>query len=341
MSGLRAVPVEAADFAADVREGLTRDPKRLPSRWFYDDEGSRLFEAIMELPEYYLARCETRILEDRREDILAALRGPCFRPREGTPLHVVDLGAGNGAKAGILLSHLRRERYLLSYIPVDVSRKALAGAVTALRPLLPGVPLLPLAGDWLAALEEFAPRLEARKLVLFLGSNIGNLDREGAVGLLSGLRESLEPGDGLLVGFDLRKDPERVLRAYSDSAGVTARFNLNLLARMNRELGASFRLEDFRHQAHFDPLRGVARSYLVSRRSQAVPIPGAGITALFHGDEPIHTESSRKYTIDETDAMARASGFAVADRFLDPTGSFLDALWVPGGSGQGGRYKAQ
>jgi dimethylhistidine N-methyltransferase len=321
--------VEAVDFAADVREGLTRRPKRLSSRWFYDDEGSRLFEAIMDLPEYYLSRCEARILEDNREGILAALRGPWFRPRAETPLHVVDLGAGNGAKTGILLSHLRREKYLLSYLPVDVSRKALSRAVSTLRPILPGVPLLPLAGDWLEALEEFAPRLEARKLVLFLGSNIGNLDRDEAVGLLSGLRATLDPGDGLLVGFDLRKDPERILRAYSDSAGVTARFNLNLLTRMNRELGASFRLEDFRHQAHYDPLRGEARSYLVSRRSQAVPIPGAGITALFHGDEPIHTESSHKYTVLETDAMARASGFAVASRFLDPGESFLDALWVP------------
>ena len=216
MSGVGAAPVEVSGFAADVREGLMLRPKRISSRWFYDDEGSRLFEAIMALPEYYLSRCEARIFEDRGEDILAALRGPYFRPRAETPLHVVDLGAGNGAKTGILLSRLRGERYLLSYVPVDVSRKALDEAVSSLRPMLPGVPLVPLAGDWLEALEGFAPRLEARKLVLFLGSNIGNLEREEALGLLSGLRGTLEPGDGLLVGFDLRKDrPPVSLRVAS------------------------------------------------------------------------------------------------------------------------------
>ena len=327
----RPMPAEAAacasrlevreNFLYDVVEGLTRYPKALSSRWFYDEEGSRIFEAIMRLPEYYPTACETRILETRRRDILDAFGG--------LPFHVVDLGAGNGAKTRILLNYFAKQGCLLGYAPVDVSRGVLDRLVNGLCVDHPGLSITPLVGEYFDALKDWRPIPGGRKLALFLGSNIGNFDRADAVDFLRSLRGTLGQGDGLLIGFDLRKEPARILRAYSDSAGVTARFNLNLLHRINRELGGDFHPEAFRHHALCDPVQGVARSYLVARRSQAVSIGAAGLTVHFRAGESLHTENAFKYSVEETDSMARDSGFTAAAQYLDPTGSFLDSLWLP------------
>lgn len=316
-----AADAERAALLRNVIEGLGGRPKSLSSRFLYDAEGSRIFEAIMRLPEYYLTACEACILESRSGDILDA-----FGPE---PFHLADLGAGNGAKTRHLLAEGLRRGALLGYAPVDVSADALARLVTTLAAELPGLGVEPLEGDYLEALSSHPADPPGRRLVLFLGSNIGNFPRDLAVGFLRGLRAAMGPGDGLLIGFDLRKDPRRILRAYSDSAGVTARFNLNLLARINRELGAVFRAADFRHAAVYDEEEGAARSYLVSRRRHAVPIAAAGFSVSFGDGESIHTESSYKYSAGEIGALAGESGFAVGADFQDPSGSFLDSLWLP------------
>jgi dimethylhistidine N-methyltransferase len=320
-AAVAAAEAEREAFLRDVSRGLRARPKALSSRFFYDAEGSRLFEAIMGLPEYYLTSCEARILETRSGDILDA-----FGPE---PFHLADLGAGNGAKTRLLLAQGLRSGSLLGYAPVDVSADALAKLASSLAAEHPGLRVDPLEGDYLEALSIHPSDPPGRRLVLFLGSNIGNFPRAPAVGFLRGLRAALGPGDGLLIGCDLRKEPRRILRAYSDSAGVTARFNLNLLERINRELDAGFRTEDFRHVAAYDEEGGEARSYLVSRRRHAVRIGAAGFTACFEEGEAIHTESSFKYSPEEIEAMARESGFAPKAHFRDPTGSFVDSLWFP------------
>jgi dimethylhistidine N-methyltransferase len=325
---------EAARFLADVRAGLSARPKRIPCRWLYDAEGSRLFEAIMALPEYYLTRCETRILEIHKDGILEALRasdpgdGAAAGGRGGRR-HVVDLGAGNGAKTRILLRHFRERGSLGCYLPVDVCPEPLQALALSLGRGLPGLPVRPLVGDWLEVLDGLDAGFPGPKLALFLGSNIGNHDRRSAIGFLSGLRARLSPRDALLVGFDLRKEPARVLRAYSDTAGVTARFNLNLLDRINRELGGTFRREDFLHRATYEEGPGEARSHLVARRALDATLGVDGFRAAFAAGEAIHTESSYKYSPEEIGSLAREAGFLVAAHFTDPEGAFLDSLWRP------------
>lgn len=314
---------ERERFLADVAAGLSGEPKSIPCRWFYDAEGSRLFEAIMRLPEYYPTACETRILEIHKGRLLDALGS--------LPFHVADLGAGNGDKTRILLSYFRAQGSLLGYAPIDISGEPLRILARALRDDYPGLPITPLQGDYFQVLEDWSPRPAGRRLALFLGSNIGNFEWTEAVAFLSALREALFPGDGVLIGFDLRKDPPRILEAYSDSGGVTARFNLNLLDRINRELGGNFRREDFVHCASYDSDRGVAISRLVARRRHTAFIAAAGLSIPFRTGESIHTESSFKYSVAEIESLARDSGFTVAAHFQDPGGSFLDSLWHPSG----------
>src|SRR5690606_22865846 len=220
------------DFLRDVAEGLSRKPKSLPSSHLYDAAGSRIFEEIMELAAYYPTGCEEEILRANKKSILEAMRDK--------PFHLVDLGAGNGSKSRILVEHFQRSRALLSYVPVDISGDALDRLAASLRASLPGLSVQPLADEYSPALARLETAALGPKLVLFLGSTIGNFSRREAVSFLKSLRASLAPGDGLLVGFDLCKDPARILRAYDDASGVTARFNLNLLARINRELGGDF-----------------------------------------------------------------------------------------------------
>ena len=325
---------ETGRFLADVRSGLSARPKRIPCRWLYDAEGSRLFEAIMALPEYYPTRCETRILEIHKDGILEALRatdpgGVATSGGRGWRRHVVDLGAGNGAKTLILLRHFRDQESLGCYLPVDVCPEPLHALAQSLECRLPGLPVRPLVGDWLEALDGLDARFPGPRFALILGSNIGNYDRRSAIGFLSGLRARLSPEDALLVGFDLRKEPSRVLRAYSDPAGVTARFNLNLLDRINRELGGTFRREDFFHRATYEEGPGAARSYLVARRGLEATLGIDGFRAAFESGEAIHTESSYKYSPGEIGEMAREAGFLVAAHFTDPEEAFLDSLWRP------------
>lgn len=309
------------DFLRDVVEGLAMRPKSLPSRHLYDAEGSRLFEEIMGLPEYYPTRCEEEILAKARTSLPKAMGGAAF--------HLVDLGAGNGAKTRILLEYLHGRNALLSYVPVDISGDPLSRMAASMRDGMPDLSVQPIADEYFPALDRINAAALGPKLVLFLGSTIGNFHRQEAVSFLKGLRAGLNRGDALLIGFDLRKDPERILRAYDDPAGVTARFNLNILSRINRELEGDFDVQAFLHHAVYDPVEGVARSYLVSRRDQTVRLRKAGAVFSFEAWEAIHTENAWKYAPEEIRGLAEASGFSESAQFRDGENRFLDALWMP------------
>jgi dimethylhistidine N-methyltransferase len=313
---------DRARFRSDALAGFAARPRRLPSLWFYDEVGSRLFQRIAELPEYYLTRCEREIMEREAGRIAA--------PFAGRPCTVVDLGAGDGDKTRLLLSQLLQSTPRLAYAPVDVSVAALRQVVAQTAREWPRLEVLPMAAEYAEALRRLHAREPGRALlVLFLGSNIGNLERAEAIALLRRLRRTLGPGDHALVGFDLLKDPEVLRRAYDDGEGVTAAFNLNLLARMNRELEADFDLSAFAHRATFDPVRPAMESWLVSLRRQQVRL--AGRTFRLGEGEVIHTEISCKYRESDIAAFAAEAGFEQRALLLDSRGWFADALWRAGG----------
>ncbi len=305
-------------FERDVHDGLGRVPKSLPSLYFYDAHGSELFRRIMDLPEYYLTRAERDVLQRNGAHIAA--------PFAGVPCDVVDLGAGDGAKTRILLRHLARAGSDVRYVPIDVSEGALVTVLEACAAELPWLATAGVVAEYESGIRWLS-RSDAQRsrLVLFLGSNVGNLDDVMARGFFSSLHEALLPGDHVLVGFDLVKDIGIMQPAYDDAAGVTAEFNLNLLRRINREHGANFDLDAFQHYATFSPARRAMESYLLSRRRQTVRVARREYT--FEAWEPIHTEISRKYYESDIHAFAEDAGFVPVGHFFDEDRLFVDALW--------------
>jgi L-histidine N-alpha-methyltransferase len=325
---VRLAPNEGLDewvsFQRDVHEGLRRSPKALPSLYFYDARGSELFRRIMDLPEYYLTRAERRILEGEGARIA--------EPFAGHACDVVDLGAGDGAKTRILLSHLSRAGADVRYVPVDVSEGALATVLAACAEELPWLDAEGVVAEYEAGIRWLARRDRGRsRLVLFLGSNVGNLDDDRANGFFQSLRDALRPGDHVLVGFDLVKDVGVLVPAYDDAQGVTAEFNLNLLRRINRELGGNFDLGAFRHFATYSPMRRAMESHLLSTKDQTVRV--AGREYHFEAWEPLHTEISRKYRLSDVSAFAAEAGFVEVGHYFDPERLFVEALWRVGSGG--------
>ncbi len=307
-------------FLSEVLAGLAQHPRALPSRWFYDARGSQLFQWITNLPGYYLTRVEREILAEHADALLAPLPGP--------DCTVVDLGAGDGHKTHLLLRRLAG-RAAVTYAPVDVSEAALEEAGARVRQELPAVRVRPVQAGWGEALARLAraPGGGAR-LVLFLGSSVGNLEQAEAIALLRQVRRALRPGDHLLIGFDLVKPLPLLLAAYDDPQGVTRAFNLNLIQRMNRELGTSLDLEAFRHRALWDPVRPAMESWLELLRPQEVRL--AGRVVRLAAGERIRTEISCKYTGAQISALAAAARFTEVARFQDARGWFADALWSAG-----------
>lgn len=312
---------DPAAFARDVEAGLTRSPKRLPCRYFYDREGSLLFEEICRLPEYYLPRAEREILESRAGEIAALL------PPEA---RLVELGSGSAAKTRILIEALLARRATLCYVPVDVSRSMLEESSLALLADYPALRIVGVAAEYEEGLAKLESAASGPKLVLWLGSNVGNLDRPDAARFLRRVRGLMAAGDRLLAGIDLRKDRAVLANAYDDPQGVTARFNRNVLARINRELGGRFDLDAFRHRAVYDEAAGRIEMYLVSTRAQRVPIERLGLTVPFAPGEAIHTENSYKYSLAEIGALAAAAGLGVERQWLDSGGRFSESLLAPG-----------
>jgi dimethylhistidine N-methyltransferase len=281
-------------FADNLLAGLAKTPKEIACKYFYDEEGSRLFEAICDLPEYYQTRTETTLLA-RHAGEITALMGP--------DVEIVEFGAGSLRKARILLDALQNPR---AYTPLDISGDYLAGVVQSLAADYPALTLRPMVGDFSEPLDIPILPDHPRRAGFFPGSTIGNFRPEAALALLRRMRAGLNDG-GLLIGVDLVKDPARLHAAYNDAAGVTALFNKNLLARANRELGANFDLGGFAHYAPYNAAAQRIEMYLVSLRRQRVRLRGSLIE--FAQGEPLHTEDSHKYTIESFREMAARAGF--------------------------------
>jgi L-histidine Nalpha-methyltransferase len=317
----RAVSVDRpSNFALLVRDGLTREgQKELPSKFFYDEIGSALFDQICLLPEYGLTRAEERILARHASDIVQQL------PR---PVAVAELGSGTGKKTRLLLEALCRH-HTLSYYPIEISPSALAACERELNDIR-CISIVGLEREYLDGLLEVAARRREGQhlLVLFLGSSIGNFDGDASTHFLRRVRRILWEGDFLLLGVDLEKPIDQLLAAYDDSLGVTAAFNLNLLTRINRELGADFRLDRFAHQAIFNYRTHSVEMHLRSLVEQIVAIPGADVVVKFARGETIWTESSHKYSLGELKTMADKSGFRPAGIWLDSDWPFAENLWA-------------
>jgi L-histidine N-alpha-methyltransferase len=295
-----------AAVAAAVRTGLTRVHKSLPAWLLYDERGSALFEDITRLPEYYLTRTERAILAEHADAMIEAA---------GPPLEIVELGAGSATKTCLLLEALLARQPRARYRPVDVSPAALQQAASELRRFR-RLEVKPVVARYPEELG-FLHGAEGRRLVLFLGSNIGNYDPPAGRRLLAGVRRHLAPGDALLMGADLRKAQRWLVPAYDDAAGVTARFSKNVLARLNRELGARFELDRFRHVAEWNPAGSRMELYLESMVPHEVRIEALGLTIDFAARERIHTESSYKLTVGRVRELLRESGFVPEATWYD------------------------
>ncbi len=313
-------PNATYDFADEVRHGLSRrGQKELPSKYLYDDVGSALFEVISHLPEYGLTRADERLLRQHADEIVDRVPGP---------VAVAELGSGSGKKTRWLLEALG-QRQRTSYYPVEISRSALAMCERELGDI-DSISIVGFEREYLDGLLEVTGYREdaQRLLVLFLGSTIGNFDRPAGMKFLGQVRRILEPGDCLLLGTDLEKPAEQLLRAYDDELGVTAAFNLNLLARINRELGANFDLRQFAHVAKINEKARSVEMHLESRRLQRVKVPAAHVTIEFQEGETIWTESSHKYSAMEMFKTAREAGFRCEAQWIDAKWPFAENLLV-------------
>ncbi len=306
----------ASAFAADVALGLSSDPKRLPSKYLYDAEGSRLFELICAQPEYYLTRTELALMHAHAEAMAREL-GPGVR--------LVEYGCGAGTKARLLLSHLERPA---GYLAVDVSGAALAATVGRMKAAIPSLEVRAVRADFTAphALPELSRPAE-RTVVYFPGSTIGNFETDDAVALLRRMREEMGPGGAALVGMDLKKDESLLNAAYNDRAGVTAAFTLNILTRINRELGGTFDVASYRHDAAYSAAAGRIETHIVSLRDQVVRVGGR--RHAFARDEAMRVEVSAKYDRDDIARLAARAGLAVSRSWTDDHGWFANVLLEP------------
>lgn len=302
-----------ADFARDMAAGLSASPKHLPCRYFYDRLGSLLFEAICELPEYYLPRAERAILLAHADEVAALFGGAT---------DLIELGSGNAAKTRLLIEAFLRRHDKLRYMPLDICQPVLEESSDKLLRTYPQLEIRAIAAEYAEGLEYVADLVDSHKLVLWLGSNIGNLEREEAARFLAQVLGSLTSGDRILVGFDLRKDRAVLEAAYDDPCGVTAAFNRNLLVRANRELGGSFDVRAFEHRAVYNEEMGRIEMYLVSTRFQRVYFDRLGLEVGFSAGEAIRTENSYKYSPAEIDSLAAAAGLRTEQAWLDQDRSF-------------------
>ncbi|MBK0368386.1 L-histidine N(alpha)-methyltransferase [Flavobacterium agrisoli] len=298
-------------FKKEVNEGLSEPIKSLPSKFFYDEKGDALFVQIMHLPEYYVTRSEHEIFKNKSNTIIDALQ---LNP--DTYFELIELGAGDGTKTKELLQALSQQQYQFDYLPVDISQNALDMLEADLNKEMPHISVKTKQGDYFEVLESLKEN-EHPKVILFLGSNIGNMSDQIAASFISNLSANLGYGDKLFLGVDLIKSTEIVLPAYNDSQGVTAAFNLNLLDRINRELDADFEVENFKHQPEYDEKEGIATSFLVSIKEQVVFVKKLNKTFRFAKGEKILTEISRKYNDRILNKILKKTAFVIKDKITD------------------------
>jgi L-histidine N-alpha-methyltransferase len=311
---------DAADFAGAVAAGLTRPDKRLPCRFLYDARGSLLFEAICRTPEYYVTRAEHEILAARASEIAE---------RFERPITLAELGSGSARKTRLLIEAFLARHGALRYVPVDISRATLDESARVLLDRYAGLEVCAIASEYHEGLRLLRAQATGPKLVAWLGSNVGNFDRQAAAAFLRRVRAALGPRDRLLLGVDLRKERAVLEAAYDDAQGVTAGFTKNLLVRINRELGGRFDPQAFDHRARWLADEGKVEIRLVSRRAQRVAIRALGLAVAFARDETIHVEDSFKYSPAELDALLVASGLCGEASWLDAGGRFCLALCAP------------
>jgi dimethylhistidine N-methyltransferase len=308
----------STSFAADVREGLKARPRMLLPKYFYDDLGSKLFEAICRLPEYYLTRAEAEILRTNADEIVGAIEGPA---------RLLELGSGSAEKTRYLIEALLRRQSCLEYLPIDISEASLELSSAELLRAYPQLSITAFAADYYTALASLA-RESKRTIAVFLGSNIGNFNPDEAGDFLRRVRRVLRSGDGLLLGADLKKSPDVLVPAYDDALGVTSAFNRNLLARINRELEGNFDVKKFDHLAIYNEEHGRMEIYLVSREKQTVRIKAIDLEVHFEEGEAIHTENSYKFDLDQLSAFGSQSGYHLSKTWLDSARRFSFNLFI-------------
>lgn len=307
-----------SEFAIDVDMGFSDEKKFLSSKYFYDDKGSLLFQQIMELPEYYLTRAEMNVFQTKSLDILDKI--------DSSNLNIIELGAGDGLKTIEFLRHLTGAKANVTYYPIDISQEAVNQLIKKVRANLPDLKVKPLVGDYFKELHDI-PSSNAKKVVLFLGANIGNYRHQKAVDLLRLIKEDLGQGDMLLIGIDIKKSPNLIASAYNDAQGITKAFNLNLLTRINTELGGDINIDHFDFYSHYDPHTGDIESYLVSLEKQEVYLKACDKTYLFAKNELIFTELSKKYDEQEIEELATHAGYKCIAQFHDENDYFADCLF--------------
>lgn len=305
-------------FSQDILEGLTSTPKYLSSKYFYDEKGDELFQQIMNLDEYYLTNCEFEILDSYKDRLLSLFASGSDR------FNLVEFGAGDGYKTKVLLRHFVENQADFNYVPIDISGNVLKILKDSLKEEIPGLSVKPIQDDYFKALKKLDNQ-GTRNVVLFLGSNIGNFTGDQSVEFLKALRKGLHKNDLLLIGFDLKKDPSVILKAYDDSDGITRAFNFNLLERINKELNADFDLTKFRHFPSYNPQTGTTQSFLISMERQQVKVLDKVIE--FDPWESIHMEISQKYGMRDVENLAMQAGFTVVRNFYDHRSYFVDSLW--------------
>ncbi|PWV51558.1 L-histidine N(alpha)-methyltransferase [Chitinophaga sp. S165] len=314
---------DEVSFYQDVLEGLQAENKYLPSKYFYDIKGDKLFQDIMRCEEYYPFDCELEIFSKRTADLASVIT------RYGGSFDLIELGAGDCTKSGYLLKYLVKQAADFNYMPIDISTNIISYLSTELSRSIPGLKVTGLNGEYMEMLEKAATISDNRKVLLFLGSNLGNMPPTRALMFCRELRSHMQKGDLAIIGLDLRKDPKTILAAYNDKEGITRQFNLNLLERINRELNADFDLSKFEHYPTYDPATGACKSYLVSLLDQVVYIPAnTGAEEIrFKNGECIFMEISQKYAFNEIELMAKRSGFKISGQFYDQRNWFVDAVW--------------
>ena len=306
-------------FAQDVREGFTAKNKHLSSKYFYDDAGSRIFMEIMKMPEYYPTACEFEIMLQQSTQILKQLQ---FAGQ----FNIVEFGSGDGAKTKHLLNAFTKAGAQFTYIPIDISQEAIDALQDNITSFVPNIDMQPRTGDYFDVLEELSGN-NMPNLFLFMGGNIGNYTHDDALALLQKFNAGMKPGDKLLMGIDLKKNPRVIQLAYDDPHGITKAFNMNLLQRINNELEADISLDQFDFYSNYNPKNGEVNSFLVSLKKQHFHSTVLHETFFFEKDELVWTELSKKYSFADIDALAKEAGFKVNQNFMDCKHYFTDSLW--------------
>ena len=309
-------------FATDTLQGLSHNPKYLLPKYFYDDRGSRIFQEIMKMPEYYLTRCEMEILSNYKAQI-----SEYFTAASGG-IELIELGSGDGVKTEVLLKTLTEQQVQFSYIPIDISTRANEELVQKLNETIPSLRVNAKSGDYFQVLQKMNGQGNTPKVILFLGANIGNFSKDELKTFFHRLSGITRKGDKVLIGFDLKKSPEIIMNAYHDPHGHTKNFNLNHLLRINRELDADFDTRAFLHHPSYNPLNGEMKSFLISTRDQSVHLKELETIIYFKKWEAVYMEMSRKFDTETIHMLAEENGFRIIENFTDSANYFVDSLWI-------------